>query len=228
MVEILGATASGIAQKLRQDILNGEFSAGDRLPTERDLAMSFGVARNTVRSALDHLHSQGIVSREVGRGTFVRTDKGLSPLGDNAGRGLHDASPADIMEVRLIIEPHVAAMAATRANRGDLDAISAALDGSLAAKEFAEFERWDTELHMAIFKAAKNQVLFRYCLEINAVRQTKAWLRLKQRSLNPARQQAYHKQHQDLVDAIRSRDPDLARQLSLQHAESVQSNLISV
>lgn len=228
MTEMLGATAAGIAHRLRQDILSGEFSAGERLPTERALASTFGVARNTVRSALDHLHRQGIVSREVGRGTYVRNDNVASPLGTDAGRGLHDASPADIMEVRLIIEPHVAAMAATRANREDLDAISAALDGSLAAKEFAEFERWDTELHMAIFKAAKNQVLYRYCLEINAVRRTTAWLRLKQRSLTPARQQAYHRQHQGLVEAIRNRDPDLARQMSLEHAESVHSNLVGV
>lgn len=60
-----------LAGVLREQILSGRFASGDRLPTEADLVAEYGVSRITVRQALASLEQEGLVRREVGRGTFV-------------------------------------------------------------------------------------------------------------------------------------------------------------
>jgi DNA-binding GntR family transcriptional regulator len=67
--------AAEVAQSLRQRIEAGEWSDSRRLPNERDLAAQYSVARNTVRSAIDRIAADGSVTREVGRGTFLRHDR---------------------------------------------------------------------------------------------------------------------------------------------------------
>lgn len=228
MTRHLGNASLSVVHRLRQEFDAGNYCVGDRIPTERDLALRFGVARNTVRKALGHLEVVGYLERQAGRGTFVRQVGAADEVGPVDEAALSKASPADIMEVRLIIEPHAAGLAATRASQRDLDRIAAALRGSLQAIEVPEFERWDAALHRSIFEATKNQVLLRYCHEINAVRQTPAWLRLKQRSLTAERWDSYNRQHQELVAAIIARDPDEAQRLSLEHADCVHGNLLGI
>ena len=64
--------AESIAEELRKRVDAGEWADGKRLPTERDLAEQYGVARNTVRRAFDQLETDGLVTRKVGRGTYLR------------------------------------------------------------------------------------------------------------------------------------------------------------
>src|SRR5205809_727769 len=94
-----------------------------RLPPDRKLAARYGLARNTVRSAMDRIAPELI--RVVGRGTYVRA-KGRGSL-PGVGSHMGDASPAEVMEVRLIIEPQAAALAAHRANSDDLAEIEETL-----------------------------------------------------------------------------------------------------
>jgi DNA-binding FadR family transcriptional regulator len=114
-----------IEMALSQRIEAGEWSQSLRLPNERHLADEYGVARNTIRAAMERIHADGGVRREVGRGTFLQR----SPDADLAAvtRTLIGVSPADTMVVRRIIEPKTAALAATK-NLADLNAIAAAHD----------------------------------------------------------------------------------------------------
>src|SRR3984885_13266010 len=122
--------AADVEQSLRHRIESGEWSATRRLPNERELAAEYNAARNTVRSAIDKIAADGSVTREVGRGTFLRHDSRLDFM--NVVQKLTGVSPIDMMAVRQIFEPRVAALAATNASASDLrdivQAHSAAVD----------------------------------------------------------------------------------------------------
>jgi DNA-binding FadR family transcriptional regulator len=219
-------TSTDLAQELRRLIDSGEWPAGGRLPPERILATQFAVARNTVRRALHHLEAGGYLSRHVGRGTFVTAREQ-----DAAGRHLYrmrEASPRDILETRLIMEPRAAALAASRASAADLAAISEALAQSLAATELAAFERWDAQLHLAIFIGAKNEVLIDYCRAICEARNQPQWVHLKMRSVTPERRAAYDAQHRAIVAALNRRDAEAAAEHMREHLRMVEENIVAV
>lgn len=219
-----------VAESLRRDLVLGRYPDGTQLPPERDLAATYGIARNTLRRLLAELTEEGLLERHVGRGTFVRA----LPAAATAGAGgdlssrLRGASPADLMEVRLIIEPQVAALAASRATADDLAAIEENLRHSLSAKGLAEFEHWDAQLHLAIFRAAKNALLLDYCSAINAVRNEPDWYRLKQRSVTPERRLRYDGEHSEIVAALRQRDAEAARRLLFRHLSGIRDALLSI
>jgi len=223
----IGRTASAVMTEILDIIRHGEFRPGQQLPAERALAERFGVARNTLRQALRRLENNGVLVRHVGRGTFVREDalrRPSEPFG--LSRRMREASPSDLMEVRIMLEPQAAALAAHRANAEDFRRIDGILRNSVSAKGLAEFEHWDAQLHLAIFEATKNAVLIDYCAAINAVRDEPAWYQLKKRMLTPDLRITYDRQHTDLVAALKSRDSEAARALAAAHLTTVRDNLI--
>lgn len=212
-------------ENLRRQIESGILAEGIRLPPERLLAKQLGIARNTLRRALGQLEQEGLLIRQVGVGTFVR-----APAAGN-GRGLSErlqhASPSELMEVRLIIEPQAAALAASRATRSDIDEIEHALRRNISATSLAEFEHWDGQLHLLIIRATKNTVLMDYSEALNTVRNDPSWYRLKKRSVTPERRQLYERQHTAIVMALKERDSEKARQVMLQHLRVVTENLMN-
>jgi GntR family transcriptional regulator, uxu operon transcriptional repressor len=217
-------TSHDVAQDIGRKIDTGEWPDGFRVPAERELAATYRLARNTIRRALRELDSRLV--RIVGRGTFVK--------GNPAGRTrefvsrLRDASPTDIMEVRLIMEPQAAALAAHRASTADLAEIETILRKSIAAKGTAEFEHWDAALHLAIFRATKNALLIDYCEAINAARSQPHWYHLKQRNMTETLRRQYDQQHSAVVSALLQRDAEAARRLQIQHLNSVRDRLLAI
>lgn len=203
----------------------GVWSDGDRLPPERVLAEQYGLARNTIRRALKRLQDEGRLARRTGSGTFVQAGRAAPAAGDLARR-MQDASPEDVMEVRLIVEPEAAALATARATAAELREIELILRSSLAAKGVAEFEVWDAKLHLAIFRAARNALLLDYCKAINAARSHPRWYKMKQRSVTPQSRAVYHRQHADLVTALSERDAAAAREAARVHLVTVRDHLL--
>jgi DNA-binding FadR family transcriptional regulator len=215
-----------IAGEFRRRIDAGEWKSGSRLPAERALAAELAVARNTVRRALAALESEGLLARHVGRGTFVQGRP--KRHADALAMQLREASPSDVMEVRLIIEPQAVALAASRASGAELAAIDEAFRHSLAARGIAEFEHWDGQLHLRIVGAAKNALLTDYCRAITEARNQPRWYQLKKRSLNADRRFRYDQHHTAIVSALKDRDPDAAARLMREHLLVVQANLLGL
>ena len=133
--------SADVETSLRKRIELGEWNESLRLPNERSLANEYGVARNTVRVAIERIRADGALRREVGRGTFLRRDPEV-----DFGRVLRmlvGVGPADMMAVRQIVEPKAAALAASRANLADLETIARAHQVAVDAIEFEAFERCD-------------------------------------------------------------------------------------
>ena len=196
-------------------------TAGSRLPTERQLAASLGVTRSAVRHALDVLEAAGRVSREVGRGTFLRGDPTAGPAGAN-----NDIGPAGVMDARDLIEPHVLPLVIANATVRDFEEIDRTLAGGAGAATGEEFEAWDFAFHHAIVVASHNHLLVRMYAAIEAARQGQLWGNLKRRNDSIERRAAYQADHRQIVDALRVRELDLATDATRTHLERVRLNLL--
>ncbi len=128
---------------LERHIDEGRLRPGERLATERELAQQFGASRNAVRAVLADLDKVGKITRHVGRGTFVRHP--AAPTRAEAPP-LADASPAELLEFRLALEPGLADAIVLHANDGDLRELMRCVDEGDAARHWEEFEHWDLEI----------------------------------------------------------------------------------
>jgi GntR family transcriptional regulator, galactonate operon transcriptional repressor len=150
---------------LGREIAQDRIPAGTALPPEPDLEARFGVGRGVVREAVKTLAAKGLVSVRPRHGTHVlpRSEWSLldrdvlSWLVGNGGPDL-DLLLA-IQEVRSIIEPAAAALAAERANRSDRLRINTALAGMETAPDQASTIAADKAFHLAILDATHNPVL---------------------------------------------------------------------
>src|SRR5687768_9250220 len=154
-----------VVQQLVQRIVSGEFSPGESLPTEPDIAHRFGVSRTVVREAVRVLVSKGLVAVRQGSGMWVqpadRWDH-LDPLliFEQVRGGGDDALLDELIETRRVLETEIAALAAQRRTAEDLRVLEAALDGMERSKEDAEeYTRQDIVFHDAILAAARNRLL---------------------------------------------------------------------
>src|SRR5580658_4165210 len=105
-----------IVQQIEDSILKGTLKAGDQLPSERDLAQRFGVSRTAVREAVKALCEKGLVEAYSGRGTFITdgTSRVIRQSLDLIVRIGQREGSAHLSELRQMLEPQIAALAATR------------------------------------------------------------------------------------------------------------------
>ncbi|GAA5165197.1 FCD domain-containing protein [Amycolatopsis dongchuanensis] len=199
----------------------GTLVPGGKLPTERDLVGRLGAPRSAVRRALEALEREGLVVRHVGRGTFL-TEQASRQL-DGAPA---DTSPAEIMQVRQLLEPQVATLAARVATQADLDRIRECLAAGGACDDFDGFERWDARLHRSIATAAHNGLLMSMFDVMNTARSLPVWGSLKRRTSTPELRRCYHREHTGIVEALCDRDPDGAGEEMRKHLQHVADSLL--
>ncbi len=204
-----------------QGIATGRFSPGDRLPTERELAELLVVPRTAVRRSLAKLEAGGKIARHVGRGTYVTETAAeeLTPLASAT-------SPAEIMEVRLMLEPQVAALAARCATTAELAYVRQCRIVCEEAATHEAFEAGDAAYHRAIAAATHNEFLLRIFDVVNAVRNEPLWGNLKRRSFTLERRRVYEDDHRAIGEALEQRDAESARALMRGHIVRVRANLL--
>jgi DNA-binding FadR family transcriptional regulator len=214
-----------VEQSLRELLAEGAESGtlrtGSKLPTERALVEQLSAPRSAVRRALEVLEHEGLITRHVGRGTFVTEAADRRVDGAPA-----DTSPAEIMQVRLLLEPQVAGLAARVATQADIDRITGCLDAGGACDDFEGFEAWDARLHRAIAQATHNGLLMSMFDLLNTARALPVWGTLKRRTSSPERRRCYHSEHTAIVDALRDRDPEDAGEAMRRHLQNVSDNLL--
>ena len=215
---------SAILTHLRRAIESGAYGEGDRLPPERELAVTFRAARGTVRRALDQLESAGLVSRRLGSGTFVRSRSSEGALIDDFTDLI---SPLQLIEARFAVEPQTTRLAVFNATRRDLDELQAVLtrlDASGYDKD--EFSRWDAEFHLLIARASRNPLLVNVYSQINKVRLHAQWDVMKEQILSPEVIREYHRQHRAIYEAIDQRDAQRAQALISEHLAKARDDLL--
>jgi len=146
-----------LAAHLERLIALGELRPGDRFPSERELAGSMLVSRASLREAMHELERKHLIERTPGRGTIV-----VQPSDEERElRNLHaDASHQDdAAELRLVVEPSIAALSAQRATAANLLALHNVLDASTGPLKPARSLELDLEFHILLAHAAQNPLL---------------------------------------------------------------------
>lgn len=210
--------------KLRTLLDGGKYPIGTRLPPERELCTMLCVSRSALREAFEIVEAEGKIWRRVGKGTFVGGRPVKSPRDFFATDSL--SSPAEIMEVRLLLEPGIARLAALHATEADIQHMKYCLHKGATAKDEATHERWDRTLHRAVAEAARNNLLSALYDAFSAVRDQTTWGKLGQAIFTASRVREYQKQHRDFVEAIAARLPDKAEYFMRVHLQGVKKNLM--
>jgi DNA-binding FadR family transcriptional regulator len=214
---------------------------GSRLPTERQLAIEMGATRSSVRHALAVLQAEGRISREVGRGTFLREAPPGLPGDGPDGNGLAGAAPgasppappdgaggfapADVMTIRRLLEPLAMPLVVAWATAADFKEMDRCLAGGDRAGSYDEFETWDLALHRSLMAASHSPLLTRLYAVIETARHGHFWGELKRRSASRERRQMYQADHAELVAALRVRDAERAVDAMRAHLGRVNSHL---
>jgi DNA-binding FadR family transcriptional regulator len=173
------------------------------------------------------LEAEGRVSREVGRGTFLRSPTRGDGLAGAAGRGVAGISPADVMAARRLIEPQVLPLVVAWATSRDFAEMQRCLEGGAGAESAEEFEGWDFALHHAIVAASRNELLLTMYGVVETARKGEIWGSLKRRNDSRERRATYQADHVELVDALAARDVDQAIRVMDAHLARVQANLLA-
>jgi DNA-binding FadR family transcriptional regulator len=225
---------------------------GSRLPTERRLAADLGVTRSGIRLALAALEADGLISREVGRGTFLRdaaagalaaarlgefsaggaadgpggNGQGGGPAGSGDRPAASDFAPADVMTIRRLIEPQALPLVVLWATARDFAEMERCVAGGDQAAGFEEFETWDLALHRCIIAAAHSPLLVALYGVVESARHGQVWGDLKRRSATRQRRALYQEDHRAIVTALRARDADGAVEAMRGHLARVAGHLV--
>lgn len=215
----VGRISEMIVDQIRLLIRQGQLRPGDRLPAERELCERFGVSRVTVREALRVLESSGLVEIRVGArgGAFV-----TAPSSSRVGEGLADLislseiSPADVTEVRFILELGLVPLVCQRATDQDIaDLRDICRRARSDAKKHADYSmNLSAEFHVRVAESTHNPAV------VMLVQSFRAPLLM---SLEAAHDRAPQmgrlgvKEHEAFIDAVVSRNPDQASDIMREH-----------
>jgi len=209
-----------IVDQIERLIVAGNLKVGDQLPAERELAEQFAVSRTAVREAVKALREKGLVEIRLGRGTFVTKASGA--VRRSLGLLLKDENGfTNLAEVREILEPEIAALAATLVTDENIAAMTEAVEIMETALENVEiFVEADLDFHLALAEATQNPVIPSLVDSIiDLLREQRKRTGNVQGGL--ARGQYHHKK---ILAAIIQRDPLAARQAMQDHLLQVRED----
>lgn len=212
-----------IEDQIKESISAGHYRVDERLPSERELAESFGTSRAVVREAIRGLEKAGLLSIKIGAqgGAFVtRIEK--EPLLESIGNMMltKQVSHAEIAQARLFIEPSMAAEAARKVTAAHLKQLKESLhvlnQGFLSNDAYIEHNP-DPNLHKIIAEIGGNRLLI-ILMDVLVEITTKRFSRIK---LDQKTQNHIAEEHESIVRAIEKRDPAAAAAAMKQHILSV-------
>ncbi len=215
--------ADGIAAHLLDWIANARVPLHSRLPPERVLCETLGVGRTTLRQALKTLEEQGRIWRHVGKGTFV----GGRPTSVHSGPGALGANTTltDLIEARLAIEPMVARMAATRAERVDIALIEQYHQRAAHAEDWDGWDMWDDLFHRALAEAADNALMISIVDHMLRIKRQSRWCIRRARKFDPALKRKYSLNHDEIISAVCGWDGAAAEAAMRRHILSISKSL---
>jgi GntR family transcriptional repressor for pyruvate dehydrogenase complex len=212
-----------IVQQIEESILKGTLKTGDQLPAERDLAQRFGVSRTAVREAVKALREKGLVEAYSGRGTFI-TDGTSQAVRQSLDLMVKIGQPEGsqfLAELRSILEPEIAALAAKRAQESDVGTMREAVAVmDRAGRNADSYIEADLDFHLALAEAAANPLILSLIDSIVGLLREQR-IRIFRVEGGPERGQFHHKR---ILEAVEQRDAEKARAAMRAHLEQVRQD----
>jgi GntR family transcriptional repressor for pyruvate dehydrogenase complex len=215
-----------IIEQIQGRIMEGKVRPGDKLPSERELAEQFGVSRTAVREAVKAMREKGLLEVQPGRGTFVTdiTGSTIEVMRDSLGLIVKISLGNNLdklVQVRTLLEPGIAAMAAEMATPLDILTMQQAVDVMDTAMASTDaYVEADLEFHLALARATQNP-LIPILIDpiVDLLREQRKRIFLVEGG--PERGHYHHKQ---LLAAIRRGDAAAASQAMCAHLEQVRQD----
>ena len=212
-----------IVKQIEDSLEKGTLKAGEQLPAERELALQFGVSRTAVREAMKALREKGLIEAFPGRGTFItsETSNSIRLTFDRLLKADLQDGTIHLVEMREILEPEIAALAANRADGECVDQLREAVSIMEVAKRDPEqYIEADLDFHLALAEAAANPLI------LSLIDSIVGLLREQRMSIfkvdgGPERGQYHHKR---ILEAIENRDPVGARDAMRAHLQQVRQD----
>ena len=212
-----------IVQQIEESIVRGDLKPGDQLPAERDLAHRFGVSRTAVREAVKALREKGLVEAYSGRGTFI-TDGTTQAVRQSFDLMVKIGQPegsTHLAQVRAILEPEIAALAATRIQEAELATMREAVSVmDKAGQDPDAYIEADLDFHLALAEGAANPLILSLLDSIVGLLREQR-LRIFRVPGGPERGQVHHKR---ILEAVELHDAEKARQAMRQHLDQVRED----
>ncbi|WP_061295056.1 FadR/GntR family transcriptional regulator [Herbidospora cretacea] len=205
------SAAEHVRTQLIELIESRHFAVDDRLPSEAELASSFGVSRSVIREALHSLNALGLTKSYAGKGTFVAATRVQSHL--LSGQYL----PSQLNEVRHYLEVPAARLAAERRSQEDLDGLAELVAAFEVNDDPAERNKIDALFHIAIAQATGNPLFSRLVEDLRAVLQDQALAV----SASPGRAAQARAEHRAIFEAIKEGDAEMAALAMRRHLQAV-------
>jgi len=223
--------ADRVLTQLRRQILSGGLVAGERLPSEQDLSLAFGVGRTTIREALGGLIASG----------FARRQRNRLIVSENVLLGAEDVSFAtlaarisvrDVYETRKLFEVKAVELAAEHWTRNDLEDVRAILD-EMRTANVERFHQADVSFHLALMRLSNNAVLIESFERSRDLffKLPSYWRVFSQPPRRARRRDAVHRakfqQYERIVRAVEARDSAAAARAMFEHLTAVERDLIA-
>ncbi|HUO14217.1 MAG TPA: FadR/GntR family transcriptional regulator [Verrucomicrobiae bacterium] len=212
-----------IVQQIEESIVKGSLKPGDQLPAERELAQRFGVSRTAVREAVKALREKGLVEAYSGRGTFITdaTTHAVRQSLDLMVKIGQTEGLTHLAEVRAILEPEIAALAATRVQESELATMREAVAVMDRAGQDPDlYIEADLDFHLALAEGAANPIILSLLDSIVGLLREQR-LRIFRVPGGPERGQVFHKQ---ILAAVENRNAQKAREAMRAHLEQVRAD----
>ena len=213
-----------VCELIETQIINGVFVVGDKLPTENELAEMYQVSRTVIREATKILKEKGLLESFVGKGTFVvdKTDRGIGSSINAFVRMNPDASYSCLLEVRQMLEPEMAAMAAIKASKeqiAEMHKIINLMDRSLEGIDpIEEFFHADYKFHNLLAESTGNPLVVMLMKPLGMLMRNQQQFHGYHVKGGSNKSQNYHKM---ILEAIKNRDPEAARTMMRNHIQQV-------
>ena len=212
-----------IVAKIKDMVEKGRFKSGDQLPVERELAEVFRVSRSSVREALRSLESQGFIESRQGDGTYIARQPVESLVRPLASVILTEKDDQmELFEMRRMIEPDLAYLAAERATEEEIAMMEKVLTLQQEQIDRGDFETdVDRNFHYIMARAARNKALLRITDNIiDLLAESRdQYLQVE------GRPQKSILRHREVLEAIRARDPERAEKCMLEHLVDIETSL---
>ena len=216
-----------IVEQIQNLIREGKIKKGDKLPSERVLAEQLGVSRPPLREALAALEILGVVESRGGKGNFIVNAFGSAYYLQQFKELEKGESPLELLEARKLIEVEVAGFAAERHSPEDIREL-----GSIVGRmekvvdNVSEFMELNRRFHLGVAVATNNSVLYQIMKYIVDELNKKLWIKLDEKTLMlPGRTAKYFNQHRKILIAIKAKDRVKARNATLYHLISFETDL---
>lgn len=219
-----------IAESIQEIIIENRLRPGTRLPSERELAEQLGVSRVTVSQASQVLEQRGLIQRKVGGGTYV-TDRARSAFAESMQRlfVVENCTFDDLVQLRVMLEPEMAAIAAANATDEELATLQELVDRMEATSDAHDVEGHvaaDLAFHTALAQATHNELILGVSLGVQKLMEQ--FIRVQDAGTTSRGTEDNPCPHRWVYEALARRDLEAARTRMRGHIENARNSYRSI